>query len=228
VPWLFDEEAVDVLRFFTKFKCRLMPYLYGAAIEARETGVPMLRAMALEFPDDPGCDALDLQYMLGESLLVAPVFSHDGTVDVYVPAGQWTNVLSGERIEGGGWIRQTHDTMSLPLLARPNSVIPFGAVDDQPDYEYSDGVTFHVFELAEGATASTIVPTLDGEVATRLTVRREGEGIAIEVDGASGSWSVLLRGIDAIASIEGGCAETGALGVRLLPEADVRTLRVRL
>src|SRR5947209_6458140 len=62
VPWQFDEEAVDVLRFFTKLKCRLMPYLYAQAIATHRTGVPIMRAMILEFPDDPACDTLDRQY----------------------------------------------------------------------------------------------------------------------------------------------------------------------
>ena len=75
MPWLFDEEAVDVLRFFTKLKCSLMPYLYAAAGEAAREGLPMMRAMVLEFGEDPACDCLDRQYMLGGSLLVAPVFS---------------------------------------------------------------------------------------------------------------------------------------------------------
>jgi alpha-D-xyloside xylohydrolase len=93
VPWHYDEEAVAVLSRFTKLKCSLMPYLYHAAIQAYEHGTPMLRAMAFEFPDDPACDYLDLQYMLGDSLLVAPVFSHDGSVNYYVPEGRWTNLL---------------------------------------------------------------------------------------------------------------------------------------
>ena len=108
VPWLFDEEAVDVLRFFTRLKCRLMPYLFGAASQAHDSGVPMMRAMVLEFPDDPACDYLDRQYMLGDSLLVAPVFSPDGGVDYYVPDGRWTNFLTGEVVEGGaGCARST-------------------------------------------------------------------------------------------------------------------------
>ena len=61
VPWLYDEEAVDVLRFFTKLKCRLMPYLFGAACEAHHQGIPVMRAMLVEFPHDPGCDYLDRQ-----------------------------------------------------------------------------------------------------------------------------------------------------------------------
>jgi alpha-D-xyloside xylohydrolase len=98
VPWLFDEEAVEVLRTFTQWKCRLMPYLYAAALQAHQRGLPMLRPMLLEFPDDPACETLDRQYMLGDSLLVAPVFSHDNRVDYYVPEGRWTSLLSGQAV----------------------------------------------------------------------------------------------------------------------------------
>ncbi len=122
VPWLVDEESVDVLRFFTKLKARLMPYLWAKAVEAHQTGVPMMRAMHLEFPDDPGCDTLDRQYMLGDSLLVAPVFSDD-TVDYYVPAGRWTSLLDGRTVEGPRWVRETHGYLSLPLLVREGATI---------------------------------------------------------------------------------------------------------
>ena len=67
VPWLFDEEAVDVLRFFTKLKCSLMPYMFGAAVDASRKGIPVMRAMVLEFADDPTCSFLDRQYMLGDA-----------------------------------------------------------------------------------------------------------------------------------------------------------------
>jgi alpha-D-xyloside xylohydrolase len=122
VPWLVDEEAVDVLRFFTKLKQRLMPYLWAKAVEAHETGVPMMRAMTLEFPDDPACDGLDRQYMLGDALLVAPVFSED-VVEYYVPAGRWRNVITGAEIQGPGWQRESHGFLSLPLLLREGFAI---------------------------------------------------------------------------------------------------------
>ncbi|MCP9978422.1 alpha-xylosidase [Actinomadura madurae] len=96
VPWLFDEESVDVLREFTRLKMRLMPYLAGAARQAYGEGLPMMRAMVVEFPDDPGCTHLERQYMLGEDLLVAPVFSSDGDVSYYVPGvcGRTTSRVS--------------------------------------------------------------------------------------------------------------------------------------
>ncbi|MDQ2693428.1 MAG: alpha-xylosidase, partial [Chloroflexota bacterium] len=83
VPWNYDDEAVAVLSKFTKLKCSLMPYLFRAAIQSHEQGTPMLRAMMLEFPNDPACEYLDRQYMLGDSLLVAPVFNEDGSVSYY-------------------------------------------------------------------------------------------------------------------------------------------------
>lgn len=78
VPWNFDEESVDVLRFFTHLKYRLMPYLFGVAREAHLTGLPVMRPMVLGFPDDPAATYLDRQYLLGGDLLVAPVFSAAG------------------------------------------------------------------------------------------------------------------------------------------------------
>jgi len=152
VPWLYDEEAVDVLRFFTKLKHRLMPYLWEKSVEAHETGVPVMRSMHLEFPDDPACETLDRQYMLGDRLLVAPVFSEDGRVDYYVPEGRWTKLLTGEEIVGPRWVRETHDALSIPLLVRPNTVLPIGGRDDRPDYDYAEGQILEGYAL-DGADA---------------------------------------------------------------------------
>jgi alpha-D-xyloside xylohydrolase len=219
---------VDVLRHFTRLKCRLMPYLFGAAVQTHATGLPTMRAMVLAFPADPACDYLDRQYMLGDSLLVAPIFRHDNTVDYYLPAGKWTHILSGEVVEGGGWRRETYDFFSLPLWVRPNSIIPVGANDGRPDYDFAEGVTFHVFSLDEGAAVSTSVPNLEGETEMTLHVRREGDTLHIEAEGAAKGWSVLLRGITVAASIEGGTAERNAQGMLLLPGGRNGRLTVQI
>jgi alpha-D-xyloside xylohydrolase len=115
MPWVFDDESVDVLRFFNRLKTHLMPYLLDAASDAVEHGWPMLRAMILEFPDDPTCRYLDTQYMLGPALLVAPIFNPDGEVSYYLPDGEWRNLLTGEIAQGPGWRREQHNYFSLPL-----------------------------------------------------------------------------------------------------------------
>lgn len=125
VPWLYGDEAVDVAREFTELKLRLKPYLKKMAVETHETGVPMMRAMVLEFPDDPTCEDIDTQYMLGDDLLVAPVFREDGVARFYVPddgTGQaWTNIITGTAYEPGKWYTEQYDYHTLPVLARPGT-----------------------------------------------------------------------------------------------------------
>ncbi|HBI73043.1 MAG TPA: alpha-xylosidase, partial [Lachnospiraceae bacterium] len=96
VPWAYDEEAVDVVRFFTRLKASLMPYLFRNAIETSKIGIPSMRSMVMEFTEDPVCAYLDRQYMLGDSLLVAPIFNEEGIAEYYLPEGKWTNYFTGE------------------------------------------------------------------------------------------------------------------------------------
>ncbi len=163
VPWLFDEEACDVLRELVNLKCRLMPYLYEQAVIAHEEGIPMMRAMFLEFPDDPTCLYLDRQYMLGDSILVAPVFSDTGEVTFYVPDGNWTDLFTGEAVEGGRWYRKTYDYFHFPVLVRENSVIVFGNNDQRPDYDYAKGAEIRVYQPQEGMEKEIFIPSPDGE-----------------------------------------------------------------
>ncbi len=198
VPWIFDEEAVSVLRHFTKLKCRLMPYLYAAAVAASRTGVPMMRAMMLEFPDDPGSATLDRQYMLGDAVLVAPVFTEAGDVDVYLPPGTWTHLTSGVT-KTGGWHRERHDFHSLPLYVRENTLLPVGALDDRPDYDYADGATLELYALGDRRTAScTIFPCTGDRGAVTVTVRREGARLEAQ-SSAPFRWKLLLAGIKDVA-----------------------------
>ncbi len=227
VPWLFDEEAVDVLRHFTKLKCRLMPYLYGAALQAHERGLPMLRAMHLAFPGDPACDTLDRQYMLGDALLVAPVFSFSGEVDYYLPPGRWTHFTSGQVVEGGRWLREQHGFLSLPLMVRPNTLLATGANDKRPDYDYTINPTFQLFELEDGAAACR-VPDMQGSPLLTAAAARRGKQIRFQVNGAARPWSLLLRGIKEIETFDGGRAQVDPLGMRIYPAPGANSLVVIL
>jgi len=204
VPWAYDDEACDVVRFFTKLKCRLMPYLWSAAVEAHREGVPTMRAMLLEFPGDPACDTLDRQYLLGPSLLVAPVFTEDGSVDYYLPAGRWTHVLTGELLEGGRWHRAHHGFLSLPLFARPGSIVAFGAHDDRPDYDFADGVNLRIYELADGASAMCELFDAHGESRARVTARRSGSRVDVKWEGAlAARWTAQIASGPAVAATAG-------------------------
>jgi alpha-D-xyloside xylohydrolase len=196
VPWLFDDESVEVLRTFTRLKHRLMPYLYAAAVRAHEEGVPVLRPMVLEFPDDPACTHLDQQYMLGDSLLIAPVFNADGDTAYYVPEGRWTKLLTGETIDGPRWVKERHGFDSLPLLVRPGSVIATGARDDRPDYSYVDGVTLNVFAFADGVL-DVPVPALDGSAAAVYRLAKSGQLLRVSAVQGADEFELLSLTLDA-------------------------------
>ena len=190
VPWLFDDEACEILKEFVNLKCRLMPYLYGQAVRSHTEGRPVLRPMVLDFPQDRACDTLDRQYMFGDSLLVAPIFKENGEVQYYLPEGTWYNLITGAEVTGGKWQKETHDYHSLPLMVRPNSILPLGNNDQRPDYDYEDGVTLVVSAFDEGAEASVEIPDLSGETVMKVTAKRVGEEIHLQVEGGNGNYTV--------------------------------------
>ncbi|QYR23246.1 alpha-xylosidase [Paenibacillus sp. sptzw28] len=203
VPWAYDDEAVDVTRFFTKLKCRLMPYLFNTAGQAAELGLPSMRAMVLEFPEDPATETLDRQYMLGDSLLVAPVFSEQGHVSYYLPKGTWTHLLTGETVQGGSWRKETYDFFNLPLFVRGNSIVALGANDVRPDYDFADGVELSLFNLEDGNTASALVRNLKGEPELKAIASREGDLIHVDIEGSGKPLTFTVRGNETIASVDG-------------------------
>ena len=210
VPWAFDDEAVDVTRLFTKLKLRLMPYLYAAGLEATATGTPVLRPMQLEFPDDPATVYLDRQYMLGADLLVAPVFTVDGSVEFYLPQGSWTNYFTGETVVGEGWRREIHGFDSLPLYVRDGAVIPVGCRDDRPDYDYLDGLTLQVYPSSIAVTAEgtrqTTVTTPSGESAV-FTVVRSADRVSVKSalvrSTSERNWAVSAAGGPPVVAVSG-------------------------
>lgn len=216
VPWAYDEESVDVLRYFTKLKCSLMPYLYGAAIEAANKGIPMMRSMFLEFMEDPCCDYLDRQYMLGEVMLVAPIFSNKGDVSYYLPKGIWTNFLTGAKVVGGTWNFEKHSYLSIPLMVRPNSIIAVGNIENKADYDYADEVTLQVFEISDEASLCCIVHNINSEEELKVSVKRKGKHIIIKADIENKPWSILFRGIFVVEEVMNATCSVELLGTRLI------------
>jgi alpha-D-xyloside xylohydrolase len=127
---------------------------------------------------------VDTQYMLGSDLLVAPVFSADGTVEVYLPHGRWTNWFTGEVVEGGSWRTERHGFDTLPLYVREGAVGPVGARDDRPDYDYLDGLTLHVFPGPDGVREVTVT---DQATAEQTVFRVERRGGDVQVTGPDGA-----------------------------------------
>ena len=199
VPWVFDEESVTVLRAFTQLKHRLMPYLWRAAHEATETGAPMLRAMSLEFPDDPATLYLDQQYMLGGALLVAPIFNDAGNVRYYLPHGSWLDWFTGELVQGGAWREERGIGFDrIPLFVRGGTLLALGTRDDRADYDFTRELALEVCGLEDGATTECIVHAPSGDQRVHFSCSRRGARLTLRADGLTGAGpSVSVRGAKA-------------------------------
>ncbi len=194
VPWLFDEESVDVLRFFTKFKGKLMPYIWAQANKTSTVGVPMMRAMVIDYADDPVCLYLDRQYMFGDNILVAPVFNDEGTAEFYVPEGKWTDIISGKQYEGGKYYNEKFDYFSLPCLAKPNSIIAYGAFERNFEYDYLNNSEIVIYELENGKSASCTIYDTDSNKVLELTAVNDGGTINVSFTKNASPFKITVFG----------------------------------
>lgn len=231
VPWLFNKEgetdgaeSVAVAKFFSELKCTLMPYIYEAAVTAHKTGVPVMRAMVLEYTDDFICEDLDRQYMLGDRMLVAPVFRKNGDVDYYLPKGRWTHLLSNEIREGGAWQKDNNDFFSLPLYVRENSIVPIGADNTRPDYDYAENITLHIFELKDRASAR--ICDTHGKEIFKAEAVRDNNRITVSLDSLPLGAKVLLRNIYTVKSVSGAVASSDELGTLLCLNSKVAVIEL--
>lgn len=201
VPWVYEEDdpenpenACAVLRFFAKLKCRLMPYLFAQAVKTHETGIPMMRPMVLRYAEDPAVPTLDRQYLLGESLLCAPVMNAEGTADVYLPAGQWTNLITGEITEGGRFVRRTCSFLEMPLYAAPGSIVVWGACDGKAEYDYLQDAEAVIYGLADGMTAQTAVYSSEAAHLVTITAVRRGDAVHVTATPTDKHFTVSVYG----------------------------------
>lgn len=193
VPWEYDEEAVDVTRKFTKLKARLMPYLYRAAVEANMQGVPVMRAMLVEFFGDPAVEMLDRQYMLGDSLLVAPIFTEEGEVTYYLPQGKWTHLLTDEVVEGGRWFKETYDYLNLPLFVREHTILALGKEEARTDYNFTENIELHLYQLQQGELVQTTVYEKDSNIGLIVTAKRLENQIHVSVEGEVNGMTIVVH-----------------------------------
>lgn len=125
-PWVFGEEAEKISRKAIQLKYQLFPYIYTYAREAYDTGLPLMRALLLEYPNDPETYKLNGQFLFGKELLIAPVVEKAAvTKDVYLPEGEWIDFNNGKTsYRGGQWITYDAPLDVIPVFVKKGSIIP--------------------------------------------------------------------------------------------------------
>lgn len=204
VPWAYEEDdpanpenACAVLRYFTNLKGRLMPYLWAQANKTHQTGIPMMRAMVLDFADDPACLTLDRQYMLGDSLLCAPVFNEEGIAEFYLPQGEWFDLLGkpdAPLTKGGRWLRRTCNYLEMPVYVKPDSILVLGDFKTDVCYDYLANADVLICGLADGHTASADICKAEGGLDLTITAKRAGNCITVTYPATDRNFTITVAG----------------------------------
>jgi alpha-D-xyloside xylohydrolase len=131
-PWLYNKSFTDAFRACAEMKYKLMPYVYAQAKNCTETGLPMVRALFVEYPEDPGAWLIDDSYMFGSDIYVGPLITSDKTRNVYLPGGKWIDYQSG-KIYNPGWNKIESGPIPCVILVRDGAAIPHVKVAQSTD-----------------------------------------------------------------------------------------------
>jgi alpha-glucosidase/alpha-D-xyloside xylohydrolase len=149
---LHNPAIEPICREYLELRYRFLPYIYTAAKETCETGLPMMRALWLHYPDDPRAVARGDEYLFGRDLLVAPVVEKGATSrSLYLPRGRWFDFWTRERHEGGRELVRKVDLGKLPLYVRAGAVLPTGPPRQYTNEVAAEPITFTAFPGADGA-----------------------------------------------------------------------------
>lgn len=164
-PWLFGSEAEKICKSAIELKYKLHPYIYTYAREAYDTGLPLMRAQFLEYPEDAESSNMEGQFFFGKELLVAPVVEKEASFKkVYLPEGQWIDFKDGRTLyQGKQWISYPVNLGTIPIFVKRGSIIPQMPVQQYIGEKKNAPVWFDVYPAAEGRSASFSLYEDDGE-----------------------------------------------------------------
>jgi alpha-glucosidase/alpha-D-xyloside xylohydrolase len=147
---LHNAQVEPICRKYLELRYRLLPYLYGAVRECCTTGMPVMRALWLHYPDDPVAVARGDQYLWGRDMLVAPVTEKGATSrQLYLPKGNWYDFWTEEKVEGGREITRPVDLATVPLYVRSGAILPLGPVKQYTGEEVNEPISISVFPGAD-------------------------------------------------------------------------------
>jgi alpha-glucosidase (family GH31 glycosyl hydrolase) len=184
---LHNEQVETICRKYLELRYRMLPYLYSAVHECTTTGMPIMRALWLHYPDDPKAVACVDEYLWGKNMLVAPVVETGAeSRRVYLPPGGWYDYWTQERVEGGREISRTVDLETMPLYVRAGSILPLGPVKQFTTERVNQPLSIFIYP---GLDASFLLYEDDGASFNY----RKGEWMGIQLDWHDATRTLTLR-----------------------------------
>lgn len=184
---LHNPQVEPICRKYLELRYRLLPYLYSSVRECTTTGMPVMRALWLNYPDDPKAVACSDQYLWGRNLLVVPVVEQGATSrHLYLPHGDWYDFWTGERMAGGREISRAVDLETLPLYVRAGAILPLGPVKQYTGEPTDLPLSISIYS---GTDASFLLYEDDGSSFSY----RKGEWMGVQMDWSESRRSLSLR-----------------------------------
>ncbi|MFL9843564.1 TIM-barrel domain-containing protein [Flavobacterium sp. ST-119] len=184
-PWLYSEDFLKDFRKADNMRYELMPYIYAQAKDCSERGLPMMRALFVEYPDDPGSWLVDNQYMFGSDMLVAPLFEEVTERDVYLPPGQWIDYQT-KKLYQGGWHKIRSGDIPIVVLVKNGTVLPhIKLAQNTQDMDWSK-LTLKIYAADATTTATGKIYLPGGEKVQTLTVAKKGNDFEVSQDPLQG------------------------------------------
>jgi len=177
-PWEYGEDFMNAFREAANMRYELMPYIYAQAHDCSKKGLPMLRALFIEFPDDPGSWLIDNQYMFGSDMLVAPLFDDQNERDVYLPEGEWVDYQTGKKYSGG-WHHIAAGEVPVIAMIRAGSVIPKIKLAQSTAFMDWSKLDLKVYADEKG-NAEGLVVVPGGELQKILVSTKDGKAVLSE------------------------------------------------
>lgn len=186
-PWDYGEETCNIFRKYVKLRYSLMPYIYSQAVKAVHEGLPMHRALVVDYFEDETVKTIDTQYMFGESILVVPVLNEEGVVKVYLPKGTWTDFHTDTQYLGNQWLNFIADIQTLPLYIKENAVIPMGPAMNYIDEKETDPYFLHLYPI-KGKNSFTIA-----EEAIDIHMKATEEYVRVSISPCNHNFKIVLH-----------------------------------
>ncbi|MCL7454198.1 MAG: DUF4968 domain-containing protein [Anaerolineae bacterium] len=202
-PYACGPQVEAIARRYLNLRYRLLPYIYSQAVRSAESGLPMARAMVLEFQEDPTTHHLDLQYLFGDSFLVAPVVRRDHRCQVYLPAGDWVAYWTKEVVRGPRWLDLEVPLDTLPLWVRAGAIVPMGPEMAHTGEKPLDPLTLELY-LPEGEASTAIRDEDRPDIAVRYV--RGPHSLVLETGPSPGLVEAVLYGVRATTARMAGSA----------------------
>lgn len=170
-PWEYGEDFMNAFRDAANLRYRLMPYIYAQAKDCSERGLPMLRALLIEYPDDPGSWLVDNEYLFGSDILVAPLFEEVTSRDVYLPPGEWIDYQTG-KVYSSGWHHIEVGDIPVVMLVKEGTVLPHIELAQSTKFMDWSKLELKVFSNSESASGLVCLP--EDQVLHKVELTKSG------------------------------------------------------